>query len=128
MLCPVLIEWQQRVRRNMRHIEENYTTFTACYSKCKFTDNTATSAGGIVGGKANHVQDNGLPNFSACYWNGTNVSRGVGYADSAPKDVMQGMDWRMAATTMNVVLGSNFGYQYEHNGFSTELPVLIKKQ
>ncbi len=108
----------------------NGMSFTACYSKCKFTDNAATSAGGILGGSANQSDS---PNFSACFWNGTNVSKGVGYADSDPTGITQGMEWELAAaelaaTTMNAVLGSNFGYQYEVNGDSqTEPLILVKK-
>lgn len=103
----------------------NGMSFTACYSKCKFTDNAATSAGGILGGSTNQSES---PNFSACFWAGTNVSKGVGYADSDPTGITQGMEWELAATTMNAVLGSNFGYQYEVNGDSqTEPLILVKK-
>lgn len=103
-------------------------TFTACYSICKFPDNAATSVGGIVGGKENGIQDNKLPNFSACYWAGTNVSNGVGYADRDPDGVEKanGSYWNSISQAMNTKL-TDIDYWYVYTQSTTEPSVLRKR-
>ncbi len=100
----------------------NGGSYTACYSKCSYS--SGSKIGGIVG------LSNGTPTFKGCYWQGDgNCTKGVGNADSVPQGITQATDWSAAATAMNSVLDSDFGYQYKANGSSQTEPLkLVKKQ
>lgn len=104
----------------------NGGSYTACYSKCSYIANR------YIGGIAGFDMAGGT---ITCYWQGDgNCTNGVGNGIETTFNVdgTEGNTWADAAGEMNSVLdlllGSDFGYQYEVNDDSPTEPLVLKKK